>query len=40
MKTLICWREFSQYTYAYEVDMITLHLQQILGYHVEFKVCS
>ena len=33
-----CLRAFSQYTVACELDMITQYLQQILGYHVEFKV--
>ena len=29
---------YSQYVIACEVDIITQYLQQILGYHVEFKV--
>ena len=33
-------RAYCQYTIiAFEVNMITQYLQQILGYHVEFKVC-
>ena len=32
-------KAYSQYTMVCEVDKITQYLLQIIGYHVEFKVC-
>ena len=39
METLMV-KSIQSITVAVEVDMITQYLQQILGYHVKFKVCQ
>ena len=39
MKKIDWSRAHSQHTIACEADMNTQYLQQILGYHVKFKVC-